>query len=311
MKKGIKIIIAVSLVLIIAGSICCVAALSGVDYDIKKLSTHEPPVKLMKDYDALGIKTVDIRTGVSDIMLYPSVDGRIHIRYFASYDLGFDIVNENGVLSIRESERVCPWYEHLTVSFGGDRTLLAVELPVGFNGSVKAVSQADADINGLDIGGALTVSTCEDITVNSIKTAGLYLDSTDGSISCADMLIEGNADILTACADVTLGSVTCTDTFSCTVEDAEITQTGLLKAASISIATESVKGIRLGTLDAQKTAIKSKFAPVSGTSVGKASDYSKQFIDSRLNDYEGTTPGSRVLSITCQEGGIFWNFSEE
>ena len=312
MKKSLKTVLIISLILFAAGAACCITALANVGFNVRKLSPERHTQKHSQEMVIGNIKDINISTEYSDIKVYPSKDGKLHLSYYTSDEFDFKINKTANTLTVSETATNKVWYEYLQVSFGSDDVKLVVEVPESFNGNIDVKSDnSDATVNGVKIGGELSVNSFDDVAITKFSGSDVTVNSENGEISCSDIKVLKSMNVSTSSGDVVLGNINCAGTLSCSSDSSEIRHTGLLKAKIINFSSDT-GSVSLDKIDSKKTSIKAENGNISGISVGRESEYTifakaDTFIK-KLNT--GTVNGDRVINLESEYGEIDWSFTK-
>ena len=221
MKRAWKVGLIVALVLFICGACFVTAGAALNDWNFQTVREKNPREET---YDVSGenISRIRIDINAAEVRVTESEDGDIHITYWESDLVAFDIAEKKGTLTVRERSR--PWWMNFGISFGhNENRAFSISIPHAYSGELDldvalgSVTVEDLETNAsfsADLSaGSLKISDCTfaslkannslgDVRLYNFSVEKLSCDLSAGEFIAEDLTVEGDIDI-----DMSLGDL--------------------------------------------------------------------------------------------------------
>ena len=322
------------IIVLIAVSACAVLSF-GVAIAVKGISAAlgSDPIEwteVHKDLSIEGINAVKIDMSRYDLFLGQSDDSMVHMTYYESDNVYFNLSNTNGTISLVQKTKGVP-FSWITLFGSSDKRQAIVLIPEDFTGSVtSSVSTGDTRIDNLSASIAYEVgATTGDLIVYDTNAMASSFKTTTGDIIIGRCAFSGILEVGTTTGDIEMG-VTESTSMSVHSTTGDITLerigTGDLEVGLTTgeISLEDIKtnklyahsttgAIGFKEIDAKDIEFKATTGSIGGTLKGSITDYN---VESHVTTGKNTLPeafgkGERKLKATATTGDIRIYFAED
>ena len=221
MKRAWKVSLIVALVLFICGACFVTAGAALNDWNFQTVREKNPR---QKTYDASGDEISKLRIDIdaAEVQVTESEDEDIHVTYWESDWVSFDVTEKNGKLTIHERRK--PWWMNFGVNIGrNEKRAFSIEIPRGYDGefhldvALGSVTVSDleteASFSAALSAGSLQITNCTfsslkvndslgDVRLYSCNIEQLSCDLSAGKFAAEDLTVERDIDI-----DLSLGDL--------------------------------------------------------------------------------------------------------
>ena len=210
MSRGVKIGIAVSILLIVVGLILFGSVMVKLDWDFTKLSTAKYETRehtVAENYESLRINV-----GTANVKLLPSENGDTRVVCYEQEKVIHQVEVKDGVLTV-EVKDTRKWYQHIGIFFGSPKVTLY--LPAGMYKDFEIT----ADTGSVEIPGdfsadSIAISTDTGrVTCQASAADTIRIKVSTGSIRLKD-LSAGEITLTSSTGGVTVTRTTCAGALS-------------------------------------------------------------------------------------------------
>ena len=300
-----SIILIIAVILILGGLIMSFAALASTGFDWRRISQDGDTEQKRFDTEASGIREIIVRERNREIILEPSVDGKIHIIYFESEKETYRIRTDDGKLTIEVEDRR-RWFDFIGIHIETQST--TIQIPAEFSGDVDLdTKNGDVDVSDLAVKGKVKLSTSNGgILAEGLTVGGDFdADTSNGRISADNVTVGGGFDASTKNGQIELAGVIIEGEAYAKSSNSSITVKDV--AARVLTLDTSNGSIRLSGVDvAEKLDCHSSNGSIRGTVKGRDSDFR---ITSKTSNGRNNLPasygsGPKEMLIKSSNGSI-------
>ena len=151
------------------------------------------------EYTASDVKAIRIDVRDREISISPSIDGKVHIDYFASSKEDYDFEIENGKLTVKSVSNK-NWMDFIGTKPSKQYRKLAIEIPATI---IEELSVA---------------TTNENISVNDIMAASISLSSNGGNVNIGNLSVKDSLELTAKNGDIKGTVIGSYDDFSIQVD---------------------------------------------------------------------------------------------
>ena len=151
------------------------------------------------EYTASDVKAIRIDVRDREISISPSIDGKVHIDYFASSKEDYDFEIENGKLTVKSVSNK-NWMDFIGTKPSKQYRKLAIEIPATI---IEELSVA---------------TTNENISVNDITAASISLSSNGGNVNIGNLNVKDSLELTAKNGDIKGTVIGSYDDFSIQVD---------------------------------------------------------------------------------------------
>ena len=282
-----------AIALICLGCLAMAIALSISKFKVSNLFSNAAEFE-KKSYEIVQeeVKSIKVDIENTDVMIIPSTDNMIHVTYFESDEVKYDIeIKPNKVLSItdRHDHNFLNWFG---VNLGSRDVYCEIHVPSNLMDKIEVeTSNANIDIEYLIITGNLVLrSSNGEIDLNSVTTTNdIKVVTSNGSITADDL--KGNViDFKTSNGEITIDDVNAVDKIIMSTSNASIEFDRIVAGNRIEMTTSN------------------------GEVIGSISDSMENYsIESHTsnadNNLKNSTAGSKKLVVRTSNADIEVEFS--
>ena len=225
MKIATKVALIVGGAFCTAGIVLCGIMFATLGFDFSKLDTSPPYVEKTAEAPA-SIQNLTIATDNQEILVEPSTDGLVHVRYYENEDHRFTVNQTETSLSI-EREDLRPWYRHISFNFFNNIGAypIVIALPETYTGGLDfKTSNGKIMLADLQSKAAINLVTSNaPVSLHNIICSAMVVKTSNDTVSLADVQSTGTLDITTSNDAVTLTNVQTASTLSATTSNDRMT----------------------------------------------------------------------------------------
>ncbi len=315
MKAYVKILLLIAAALTVVGVICFVILAARGGFDLEKLSNQQY-TKLENEYSVSTDTAISLDVDITELVIVPSPDGKVHLTYYESERFQYDITSENDRFSVK---LIAPRFSLrwlFTVDFSQHPMTLAV--PEDFSGSIDIkTSTGDVSVKRLSGLKVLDIdANTGDIELESIDAESIGITVKTGSVEAERVTAEKELGIKSTTGDIELDTVSAE---GITTESTTGSQKLTALSCEVSSHTATTGSIVFERLDSDDITLEASTGSIRGTLVGKREDYrvtsttstGKSNIHSDVSDSLSSTirpEGLRTLEVKTSTGDIYIKF---
>ena len=314
MKTATKLLLIISTLLILIGSLTFVIAMSILNWDFSKISTSKYLTNehsVTEDFDDISIESA-----TADIEFLPSKDSKCSVVCYEKKNLIHEVSVKDGVLSVKLND-TRKWYHHIGIDFKSPKITVYlpkteyeslvissktgdVEIPDDFKFECIDITNKTGDItcSASAFGKIKIKATTADITLRGLSAASIDISVTTGDINASKISCEGELKLSVSTGDVSLSDIVCKslvstgDTGDMTVKDTSV-------SGKISIERDTGK-VSLASTEAKTLKIETDTGDVRLS----GSDASDIYITTDTGDVEGSLLTEKVFITRTDTGSV-------
>lgn len=200
-----KIWIIIGVLLVVAGIILFVAAMTTIHWDISNLIASK---YVTSTYTINGnLKDISIATDTADVIFRPSENGERELIFHERKNMTHSVTEENGMLSIKVIDNR-NWYEYIGINLSTPQITVHIPQDEYASLSIKG-STGDVEIPNEFKFDSIDISTSTGSVKCGASAQGLIkINATTGHIDISE-ISAGDIDISLSTGDIILSSVSC------------------------------------------------------------------------------------------------------
>jgi len=279
-----------------------------------------------------GINKINFDTSNSAFRIESTTGSEIIIEYFHHRYLSYEVVRDNGTLTMRNTQDGRrPWHHYVMNSGFFNDQRITVFLPVSFNGDLNIQTRTGSirSSNVLSLNNVSITATSGSIVFNNLTAESLEIEASTGSIQLSNVTLNETLNVNTTTGAIRLNNVKAYDidvrastgsvTFDRVTSETNIrinTTTGAIRLVRVTTdslnARASTGSIRLTDLQSVIITIDTGTGSIRGNIVGRENDYT--IVVNRVRGTSNLTNQSRPetreeLRVSTTNGSIRISFS--
>ncbi len=315
MKTYVKVLLLIAAALTVVGVICfgILAARGGLD---PEALSSEIYTKLENEYSVAPDALISLDVDITELVIIPSPDDKIHLTCYESERFQYDIISENGRFSVK---LIAPRFSFrwlFTVDLSQHPMTLAI--PEDFSGSID-IKTTTGDVSVKKLSGITALgigTTTGDVELEGISAESIDIAVKTGSVEAERVTAENEVAIKSTTGDIELDTVSAE---GITTESTTGSQSLNSVTSEVSKHIATTGSIVFKWLDSDDITLEASTGSIRGTLVGTRSDYrvkattstGKSNIHPDVSDSLSSAirpEGLRTLDVKTSTGDIYIKF---